>query len=84
MSLFQLCEPLFVQNNIFSNATLTQNKPQPRVTWVLEGQPVGPGISGGAEPPWDRQEAPAPDTRQNPGREGAPTELSWTLCLLYK
>lgn len=81
MSLFQLCEPLFVQNNIFSNPTLIQNKPQSPATWVFEGHP---GVSGGAQPPWDRQEPPTPDPRQNPGREGTPTELSWTLCRLYK
>lgn len=62
MSLFQLCEHIFVQNNIFSkwkkaNSTspdptlLTQNKPQARVTRVFESQPVEPAVSrGGAQP----------------------------------
>ena len=81
MSLFQPCEPLFVQNNIFSNPPLlTQNKPQPPATWVFEGQPVELAVSGGAQPPWDRQAPPTPDPGQNPGREGAPIEPSWTLC----
>ena len=52
---------------------LTQNKPQPPATWVFEGQPVGLAVSDGQAPP-------TPDPGQNPGREGAPTELSWTLC----
>ena len=91
MSLFQLCEYIFVQNNIFSkwkkaNSTspdptlLTQNKPQPRVTRVFESQPVEPAVSLVAEPsPGVLQVSLPRALGPRPGKEGAPAELSWTL-----